>query len=295
MQFRSNQTPVGAGRWGFMRRLFDPSALTGSYLLCGAQTCRVERAEITVPHLPPAFDGVTIAFLADTHHGPCVPLSYLQRVVEMTNALRPDIVALGGDYVHRHRGYWLGSGNASYIAPGIGALGALRAPLGRFAVLGNHDRLESVRESRRALADNGLTELTNRGVWLERGGARLRICGIDDYRTGRPSLVGALGDALPTDAVILLSHNPDFVERIRPRLVSLVLSGHTHGGQIVLPFVGARVIPSRYGRKYCQGLIQGPGTQVFVTRGVGLIMPPVRFRCPPEVAFITLRVPSAPS
>ena len=118
--------------------------------------------------------------------------------------------------------------------------------------------------------------------------ARLRICGVGDLWTDRQDLKTALGDATPGDAVLLLSHNPDFVETIRDRRVGLVLSGHTHGGQIVLPGYGAPVVPSRYGQKYLYGLVQGPCCQVFVTRGVGTVTPPVRFLCRPEIVLITL-------
>lgn len=289
--------PVMWTRRQFLRRL-AATALAGgasgvALALHEAKSCVVERVSLALRNLPAAFDGTTVAFVTDTHHGPGVGLDYLAEVVAMTNALRPDLVALGGDYVQRARFHHLqrpGS-HQGYIAPGVGVLGELRAPLGRFAVLGNHDRRESVMLTRRALADHGFTELTNAGVWLERGGARLWLCGVDDWATGRPNLRAALGDTTLDDACLLLSHNPDFVERIRDPRVDLVLSGHTHGGQVVLPLIGAPVTASRYGRKYVHGLVQGPSARVYVSRGVGTIGPPVRLRCPPEVALITLRSP----
>ena len=192
-------------------------------------------------------------------------------------------------FVQRSHARVPGRTRRRYIVPGVAVLSQLRAPLGRFAVLGNHDHAVAPALTRRALADHGLTELTNTGVWLERGGARLRFCGVDDCRTGRPRLPPALGDMTVDDAAVVLTHNPDYVERIRDPRVDLVLSGHTHGGQVVFPFVGALVTASRYGQKYVQGLQQGPSARVFVTRGVGSIVLPVRFGCPPEVALITLR------
>ena len=120
--------------------------------------------------------------------------------------------------------------------------------------------------SRAALAEAKLPDLNNTGVWLERSGARLRICGVGDLWTDHQDLDAALGDATERDAVLLLSHNPDFVETIRDPRVGLVLSGHTHGGQIVVPGFGAPIVPSRYGQKYLYGLVQGPCCQVFVTR-----------------------------
>ena len=280
------------------KRIVPAAFLTGAggtaYAAWEAKRPQITRLETPLRHLPAAFDGLTVAFLSDTHHGPFVSLEYLAGVVEMTNALRPDIVALGGDYVQRRRKTFLhfGIDHRRYVAPGIGVLEDLRAPLGRFAVLGNHDYRTDPRRTRRALADAGFTDLTNTGVWLERpGGARLRIAGVDDCRLGRPRLGPALGDLREDEACLLLTHNPDYVELIRDARVDLVLSGHTHGGQVVLPVVGAPVVPSRYGQKYLAGLVQGPAARVFVTTGVGTIGPPVRFRCPPEVALITLRSP----
>ena len=281
----------------FLARL----ALTGlvsagagtAYALHEAHACGVERIELTPRHLPPALNGVTIAFLTDTHHGPFVPVSYLEKVVAMTNRLNPDVVALGGDYVQRRRSLYPQGNQRHLIAPGVAALAGLRAPLGRFAVLGNHDHRVSAMLTRRALAENGFIELTNTGVFLERGGARLFLAGVDDLRTGKPNLRRALHQCGVEDACILLSHNPDITERIRDPRVDLVLSGHTHGGQIALPLVGAPYTASRYGQKYLAGLVQGPTARVYVSRGVGTIGLPIRWGAPPEVTLITLRTPAA--
>jgi predicted MPP superfamily phosphohydrolase len=251
----------------------------GVYPFLEARWCRVARRTIALPNLPPPFRGTTVALLADVHHGPFVPLGYIRHVVELTNALRPDLILLAGDYVHH---------SADYITPGIAELGKLAAPMGRFAVRGNHDNRDFTAITRAALAEAKLSDLNNTGVWLERRGARLRVCGVGDFWTDSQDLPAALGDATLDDAVLLLSHNPDFVETIRDPRVGLVLSGHTHGGQIIVPGFGAPIVPSRYGQKYLHGLVQGPSAQVFVTRGVGTISPPVRFLCRPEVVIITL-------
>jgi uncharacterized protein len=257
----------------------------GVYPFLEAKWCRVVRRTITVPNLPHPFRGMTVALLADVHHGPFVPLAYVRHVVAMTNALKPDIIALVGDYVHRHE---------SYIAPAIETLGKLKAIIGKFAVRGNHDNrnyhgIEDFQpRSRTALAEAKLPELDNTGVWLERNGSRLRIGGVGDLWTDHQDLAASLGDATESDATILLSHNPDFVEMICDCRVGLVLSGHTHGGQIIVPGFGAPIVPSRYGQKYLYGLVQGPCCRVFVTRGAGTIAPPVRFLCRPEVVLITL-------
>jgi uncharacterized protein len=274
----------------FLRRL-GIAALGSStasvvvYPFLEAKWCRVVHRTIVLPNLPEAFRGTRIALMADVHHGPFVPLAYIRHVVSMANALKPDITLLAGDYVHGHH---------SYIAPGINELGKLQATIGRFAVRGNHDNRSYhdhhawAPSSTIALADAGLPDLNNTGVWLERRGARLRICGVGDLWTDRQSLSSALDDSTEHDAVILLSHNPDFAETIRDRRVGLVLSGHTHGGQVVVPGWGAPVVPSRYGQKYLYGLVRAPSCQVFITRGVGTVTPPTRFLCRPEVALITL-------
>ena len=152
-----------------------------------------------LPRLPATFRGTTLAHVTDVHHGPFVPLAYVRHIVDLTNSLEPDLVLLTGDYVSR---------SSRYIAPVIHALGKLDARLGRFAVLGNHDHWESAVESRQALDDTKISLADNTGFWIEKGGARLRICGVGDLWTDRQNLPAALGDATERDAVILLSHNP---------------------------------------------------------------------------------------
>jgi uncharacterized protein len=255
------------------------------YPFLEAKWCRVVPQTVVLPNLPEVFRETRIVLIADVHHGPFVPLAYVRHVVSLANALNPDITLLAGDYVHGHR---------SYIAPGINELGKLKATLGRFAVRGNHDNRSYHNDdgyapsSKSALADAGLPDLNNSGVWLERGGSRLRICGVGDLWTDHQNLSSALGDSTEHDAVILLSHNPDFAEIIHDRRVGLVLSGHTHGGQVIIPGLGAPIVPSRYGQKYLYGLVQAPECQVFITRGVGTVTPPTRFLCRPEVVLITL-------
>jgi predicted MPP superfamily phosphohydrolase len=255
-------------------------ALGVAYPFIEAKWLGVNRVTLTVRNLPAAFKGKTVAFLTDLHHGPYVPLPFIRHAVDMANALKPDLIALGGDYPHR---------GLAYVAPCIQELGRLRAPLGVYAVLGNHDHYDGIQphvsaELRRA----GIPELTNRGQWIEADGARLWLCGVGDYWQDTQNLPAALGCSTMSDAVILLSHNPDYVEEIHDPRVGLVLAGHTHGGQVDLPIIGAPVVPSIYGQKYVHGLVQGPVAQVFVSRGIGTITPPVRLFCKPEVVLATL-------
>jgi len=255
-------------------------ALGVAYTLIEAKWLGVNPVTLTVPNLPAAFKGKTVAFLADLHHGPYVPLSYVRHAVDMANGLKPDLILLGGDYPHR---------GVQYVAPCIHELSRLRAPLGVYAVLGNHDHYDGGQPHvSAALREACIPELTNRGLWIEADGARLWVCGVDDYWRGTQDLPAALGQATTGDAVILVSHNPDYVEEILDPRVGLVLSGHTHGGQVDLPIIGPPVVPSIYGQKYAHGLVRGPVTQVFVTRGIGTITPPVRLFCRPEVVLATL-------
>lgn len=263
---------------------------SGGVVLAGARDLQVSAVEVPVLNLPHAFTGLRIALLADFHHGPWMPQAFLEEAVARTNALGPDLVALCGDFIQR---YWDAERRPSlpYIEPCFATLGKLRAPLGTFAVLGNHDNWDHQPQIRAAVAAHGISELRNAGCWLERGGDRLRIGGTEDLWTGRPDLGAALGDTRPGEAAIILQHNPDWVETLRDPRVGLVLSGHTHGGQVVLPWVGAPVVPSRFGRKYVHGFVPGSGPDappVFVTRGIGTTGPPVRFACPPEIALLTL-------
>ncbi len=250
--------------------------------------------EIVVPRLPAAFDGLRVALIADTHHGAWAPASYLRGVVRLANAAKPDIVALGGDYLtHRfkrsRRRDVFTAADLARVRASIQVLAGLRAPLGVHAVLGNHDHWESPLGARSEIAALGYNDLTNAGVWFERGDARLRFCGVDDLWEGRPNPVEALGDARPNDCVVLLAHNPEFAETLIDPRLSLILSGHTHGGQVVLPGVGALILPLQISRRYASGLVHGPICPVFVTRGVGTIFPPVRFNCPAEVPILVLR------
>lgn len=278
-------------------RAFAGSVLaSGVYGAVEARSIGVTRVSLTLPNLPRSFHGKTIAFLSDIHHSIVVPRSYLEHVVRVTNALAPDIVVLGGDYVTAGSNYQCLHGE-KYIEPCFGILKKLTAKIGRFAVTGNHDARAGINRINGGMADAGFRSIDNDGLWLSQGiGGRLRICGAKDLITQKPDVGRALGDATEKDAVILVSHNPDLAEEtIQDARVGILLSGHTHGGQIVLPFIGAPVLYfcAGYLRKYRYGLVQGPKCRVFVTSGVGTLPLAIRLNCPPEIVLITLTSPSA--
>lgn len=251
-----------------------------SYGLFESTWLKVDRQTLPLARLPQSFDGTTIAFLTDIHHGPFTGLDYITDVVRTTLMLRPDMIVLGGDYSLRDR---------KYIGPCFDALSPLKAPMGVHAVPGNHDYWHGIDETKAGMASARITDLTNKGLWFERGGERFRLAGIDDLWMGQRDLNAALGDATKNDACLLVSHNPDVAETLRDPRVGLMLSGHTHGGQVMLPGVGAPFVPSNYGSKYLKGFVEAPMTKVYVSRGVGLIGGPVRVGSRPELTMITLK------
>ncbi len=240
---------------------------------------RIDRQTLMLPRLPASFHGTTIAFLTDIHHGPYVDIDYVNSIVRTTNLLSPDLILLGGDYCLRE---------GKYIRPCFDVLAELRAPMGVFGVLGNHDHWHGTQATKDGMKSAHVRELTNDGVWFEKGGDRFRLGGIDDMWTGQPDLDLALAGAKRSDACLLLSHNPDFAETLTDPRVGLVLSGHTHGGQIVFPAVRTPWVPSQYGDKYLRGFVQAPETTVYVSRGLGVSAIPARIGSRPEINVITL-------
>jgi len=237
----------------------------------------VSRPVIPVAGLPRSFDGFTIGLVSDLHHGPFVGRSRIRAAVDELNRASPDIVVLAGDYVLHDPGY---------IAPCMEELARIRGPV--YAVLGNHDHWEDAALTSRLLVETvGAELLVNRGAWIERGGEVLRIWGVGDLWED----VQEIADARPggfDGPLVLVSHNPDYAETVPEGLADLMLCGHTHGGQVVLPFVGAPMLPSYYGQKYRAGLVWNRGTAVYVSRGIGVGSPPVRFRCRPELPVVEL-------
>lgn len=234
---------------------------------------------MTVTGLPAAFDGIRIGLLSDLHLYPYTQLDHIWRAVTMVRELDLDVVALTGDYVLE---------NAESVFDLVNVLSQLDARLGVFGVLGNHDYWTNAPIVRAGLREAGVTMLENRGIDLAIGGDRLHLAGVDDCWSGKPDLTAALADASSGGPVVLLSHEPDPIDEYRrDGRVALQLSGHSHGGQVRLPGLGALHLP-RYGRKYDLGLYHVGDAQVYTTRGVGVIGPPIRFMCSPEVTELTL-------
>ena len=243
---------------------------------------------ITIPQLPDAFAGMKIVQISDFHFEEYTEAVFLEAVVRHVNDLQPDLVVLTGDFV-----------SSKPLPPRIAIrlghhcaeiLSRIRAPL-RYAVMGNHDVLVSARAITGALVSHGIPVLANDNVPLERDGQRMWLAGINDALEGHADLSAALPRKRDPqkEPVILLAHEPDFADRATGRQISLVLSGHTHGGQILLPFLPPLLLPE-LGKRYIHGYFRFPdGMQLYVNRGIGAVNLPFRFRCPPEITAITLQ------
>ncbi len=270
------------------RRAFLSFSLRSTAFLAAASlvptaaacTCPFNRKQIILRGLPPSFDGFRVALLADLHHGRWNSQNYLHKVVNMTNAGKPDLIALVGDLIDC---------GGEWVPTLMQELSRLRAPSGVVAVLGNHDHSRNAAPIMRdGLRRAGIADLTNTNLPLRRNGETFFISGVGDLWRERQKLTDALRGVRGVESSLLLSHNPDYVESIQDERVGLMLSGHTHGGQCVFPIIGAPIVPSKYGQKYLHGLCQGPLARVFVSRGVGCSFP-VRINAPAEVSLLTLR------
>jgi uncharacterized protein len=238
------------------------------------------RRTLRLPGWPAALDGLRLGLLSDLHAGALhAGPSAIARAVDRLNGEAPDLMLLLGDYVDAHP-LWGGR-----IAPEVVAreLSALNAPLGTFAVLGNHDWKQAGDDMWRALQNAGIEVLENRVV--ETGD--LYVAGLADLRARRPDLPGALAGVPAGAPVVLLAHDPDVFPYV-PDRVALTLSGHTHGGQVAIPLLRRPAIPSRYGERYARGHVVEGGRHLYVTSGLGTSGLPVRLLAPPEVVVLEL-------
>jgi predicted MPP superfamily phosphohydrolase len=242
----------------------------------------VTRHEVFVDDLPPAFDGYRIAFLTDTHVASFMRRGLYREVVAQTMRFEPDLVLLGGDFVTWERHIPL---MAELLLTG------LEARDGVYAVLGNHDYWANADGVVAAMTARGVRFIINRSVVLRRGDDTLSLAGIDEMYRGSPDVDNAF--ALVDGPCLALSHHPDIIDLLRGRRVDLLVCGHTHGGQIRVPFFGSIVVPSRHEARYASGFHREERVLMYVSRGIGAI-PPLRILCRPEVAtFVLRRSPNA--
>jgi len=240
----------------------------------------IERVDVPIHGLPDTFNGFKIVCLSDFHLHPYTQIDFIEKVVATSNELNPDVVCLLGDYV------FAGADSIYELAP---VLAALKSTYGVFAVLGNHDLWTDAAVVRSGLESVGIRVLVNESVPLSVWDDILIITGLDDGWSGEPDLSLALEGSPQGSPVILMLHEPDFADYYaRDGRVRLQLSGHTHGGQVRIPGIGGPFRPE-YGQKYDDGLNEIEGMWLYTTRGVGVIGPPARFNCRPEITEITLQ------
>lgn len=288
---QSPDTPPVSNRRFSRRRFLAYSAAGAGVLVTGSAANAwlvephgfvIRRIRIPLRRLPAAWDGVNIAHLSDLHIGPYSDTDHLRDIIAKTNRLQPDITVVTGDFVSR----------ASAITPAVAEVFRDLRGGPCYGVLGNHDHWTDAPEVMRHFASAGVRFFVNEHETLHRRGQPLCIAGVDDLWRREPfgpDLEASLDDVPEDHCRILLCHNPDFAEDMPPTpRVDLMLAGHTHGGQVRLPLLGAPVLPIRH-RKYADGLVQGPHCPVFISRGLGMVSPPVRFLCRPEIVLITLR------
>jgi len=231
------------------------------------------RATLPVSGLPAALDGLRIGLITDIHHSRLVPAVDVVRALELATSTQPDLIVLGGDYVTQ--------GDRAFVGPVADLLASLRAPHGVFAVLGNHD---DDRDMPAALAAKGFAVLKDQRTTISIRGEALTFVGIRFWTRRATAVARVLKGA--EGATLLLAHDPRRLTEAAELDIPAVLSGHTHGGQIVLPGVGTL---ARRRFPVLAGLGQRRDTSIFVSRGVGTVYVPTRINCPPEVALITLR------
>ncbi len=257
---------------------------------------QVTRRDIALHGLPAAFDGIRIVQLSDIHLDEYTEPFFLRHVVRRINSMNPDVVFLTGDYVSdRPFSRSFARGAAWHCANILRRLNCGQV----YAVLGNHDVTVGAAEVTAALTANGIAVLGNRCLPIQRGGARIWLAGLDDPVNGFPNPDLAIPTSirhLPGEPIVLLCHAPDYADVLLAhpagKAVSLMLSGHTHGGQICLPLLGPLVLPDQ-GKKYIEGWFRLGEMQLYVNRGIGTVGLPFRFDCPPEITLLTLQISSA--
>ena len=238
----------------------------------------ITRHEVFVDDLPAAFDGYRVAFLTDTHVAGFVRRTFYEQIVEQTNRFEPDVILLGGDFVTWNR-------HIPLMAKSL--IAGLRAKDGLFAVLGNHDYWAGGDEVRDAMSALGVQFVINRSVRLRRDGAELPLVGVDEVYRGEPD-IEATFEGVAWGPRLGITHHPDLIGSLGTRRIDLLLCGHTHGGQIRVPFFGPIVVPSRYETRYASGFHRVDNVLMYVSRGIGAV-PPLRILCRPEIATFILR------
>ncbi|HBR58491.1 MAG TPA: metallophosphoesterase [Blastocatellia bacterium] len=263
-----------------LRALAGNLSKVAKYAIDEANSLSLERTEIRLSRLPRKLDGLRVIHLSDIHHSPFTGLEHIRRAVRITNRLQPDVIMLTGDYVSHER---------RFIAPVAEVLGELRSEFGTFACLGNHDHWTDADLVAHILRGEGIKVLINQGFRFEARGGSFWLAGVDDHMVGKTDLPSALHGSFPDEMKLLLAHNPIIFRKSVRTGIDLTLSGHTHGGQVKMSGRGQNILRKR---RLSSGLHKRGDSQIYITRGIGTVVLPVRYQCPPEISLLELRCES---
>jgi predicted MPP superfamily phosphohydrolase len=247
---------------------------------------QIENVSLKLPRLTPQFYGTRIAQISDIHVGGWMNSERLQHAVDLVIAEKPDLLLVTGDFLIGH----IFDGNSEgHLQTLLEILTPLAKSIPSFGVLGNHDYWANADAIREMFQQSGVVDVTNSAFTISRGSEKLHICGVDDIWEGDVRLDKVVSQLPNEGSAILLAHEPDFAdESAATRRFDLQVSGHSHGGQVVIPFYGAPILPY-LGQKYYSGLYKVGDMLQYTNRGLGMIDPSVRFNCPPEITILTLK------
>ena len=269
------------------RQFFKIAGWTGALGLIASYPFFIERyivqtniCRIPVPNLPEEFTGLRIVHLTDLHYGFLVPQFFIKGIIDKGNDIDCDMIVCTGDYVHEFK-------STRQIDAVWPLMKKLKAPLGVYSVLGNHDHWADTARSEYWLKKSG-QDLHHKVVPIERNGSKLWLAGAGDFWEDDRGIAALLRDVPESDCKIVLAHNPDTADTNFATRVDLFISGHTHGGQVEIPFVGTPILPVQ-NKNYSSGLKKSlRGINVFISRGIGWAILPIRFNCFPEIAVLEL-------
>lgn len=250
------------------------------YCFFESRWIKITRIEINSADVPDSFSGAKIVFISDIHLGPYLSSRRLSGIVNRINEIKPEMIILGGDYVHYR---------SKYIEPVFRELGKLRADLGVYAGLGNHDHYADADLTRKVMVKYGINCVDNQAFWVTKGADSIKIGGVGDLQEDIQVPENTLNGLKKSDFAILVSHQPDYIENLKGDLIDLTLSGHTHGGQITFFGWWAPILPSNFGQKYRYGLVSSGKMKSYISSGVGTVVVPFRFFCRPEIVVIKLQ------
>ena len=264
------------------------AALAADTTLMEPNRPRIVRKEIALRRWPERLDGFTIAQLSDFHYDPYFSVHPLRASISMVNGLHPELIVLTGDFVSEPIFGHGGEKAASAAEPCAHLLRQMKAPHGLWAVLGNHDARTDPDLVISSLRTEGIQVLANQSVPIEGNGARFWLGGVDDVLERTADLNSTLHNIPADESVVLLAHEPDYADHVARYPVDLQLSGHSHGGQVLVPFFGPLYLPP-LAEKYIWGLHKIGGLTLYTNAGLGTVNVPVRMNCPPEITLLTLR------